>query len=72
MTDPTEPQASPAKPSVPNADDYGDFYLDTCGNIGCDEGWVANCFDGFCVNAEDGCDLCLRRCDWCNPKERNP
>lgn len=30
------------------------------------EGYVFDCFDGLCVNAEDGCDLCMRRCDVCN------
>lgn len=43
-----------------------ELMFDVCGNIGCDDGWVADCFDGLCVNAEDGCELCLRRCDWCN------
>lgn len=49
--------------------EYDDDYLDVCGNIGCNDGWVADCFDGLCVNAEDGCELCLRRCDWCNPRK---
>lgn len=53
-------------------DDFGDDCMfDTCGNIGCEDGWVADCFDGFCVNAEDGCELCLRRCDWCNAPKPN-
>lgn len=51
------------------AEDYDEDHLDVCGNIGCDEGWVADCFDGLCVNAEDGCELCLRRCDWCNQRK---
>jgi hypothetical protein len=43
-------------------DDYGD----ECGNCG-GEGYTYNCIDGCCVNAEDGCELCASRCDWCNP-----
>jgi hypothetical protein len=51
-------------------DDYDDdLEYGHCGNIGCDEGWVFDCFDGLCVNAEDGCELCMRRCDWCNPRK---
>lgn len=38
---------------------------DTCGNCG-GEGYVYDCFDGFCEDAEYGCDDCARRCDWCN------
>lgn len=48
--------------------DYDDEFLDVCGNIGCEDGWVADCIDGFCINAEDGCALCLRRCEFCNPR----
>jgi hypothetical protein len=36
-----------------------------CGNCG-GEGYVYDCFDGFCMDAESGCDDCARRCDWCN------
>lgn len=36
-----------------------------CGQ--CDEGYTYHCIDGCCVNAEDGCELCQRRCDFCNP-----
>ena len=54
--------------TVPNADDFDDFYLDTCGQ--CDgEGWTFDCWDGLCVNAEDGCALCMQRCDFCNPRK---
>ena len=32
----------------------------------CDgEGFVWDCFDGFCVSAEGGCDDCTRRCPEC-------
>lgn len=37
-----------------------------CGQ--CDgDGYWYSCIDGCCVNAEEGCDLCARRCDFCNP-----
>lgn len=36
-----------------------------CGQ--CDgSGYWYHCIDGFCLNAEEGCDLCARRCDFCN------
>lgn len=47
-------------------EDYDDTRDDDCWNCGGD-GFVADCFDGFCINAEDGCSLCMRRCDFCNP-----
>ncbi|MBX3447537.1 MAG: hypothetical protein KF765_12355 [Parvibaculaceae bacterium] len=38
---------------------------DICPNCG-GEGVVYSCLDEIgCVNPEDGCDLCERRCDWC-------
>ncbi len=40
---------------------------DECGNCG-GEGFTYLCIDGCCVDAEEGCDLCARRCDWCNPR----
>lgn len=37
------------------------------------EGFVWDCFDGFCVNAEDGCDDCTRACPECARRKReNP
>jgi hypothetical protein len=47
--------------------EYDDDFTDECGNCG-GEGYVYNCIDGCCVNAEDGCELCAARCDWCNPR----
>lgn len=42
------------------------FQDDNCGQ--CDgSGYTYDCIDGFCANPEDGCDLCERRCDFCNP-----
>lgn len=29
------------------------------------EGYVHDCFDGFCEHAEDGCEDCSRRCPEC-------
>lgn len=46
--------------------------MDECGNCG-GEGYTYDCIDGCCVNAEDGCELCAHRCDWCNPlKPKRP
>jgi len=42
-------------------DDQEEF----CGQ--CDEGYTYHCIDGCCINAEEGCELCQRRCDFCNP-----
>ena len=39
---------------------------DDCPNCG-GEGVIYDCFDGMCVDAESGCDLCERECDWCSP-----
>ena len=53
----------------------GDDHLDdeTCPNCG-GEGYVYDCFEEYaCVDPESGCDLCMRRCDWCNPpKPKKP
>ena len=46
-------------------DDYGDHV--ECWNCG-GEGALADCFDGMCVDAEEGCDDCMRRCDVCEGK----
>lgn len=38
-----------------------------CGNCG-GEGYVSHCFQEFaCMHPDDGCEDCMRRCDWCNP-----
>lgn len=54
---------------APDYDDYdddpGDCY--ECGG----EGFVWDCFDGFCVNAEDGCDDCTRPCPECARRKRD-
>lgn len=55
--------------------DMEDFYDDEdgdCWNCG-GEGFVADCVTEYaCMYPEDGCDLCMRRCDFCNPAPRNP
>lgn len=38
---------------------------DECGQC-FGEGFIHSCFDGFCRDAEEGCDMCTRPCDWCN------
>ncbi len=47
-------------------EDYDEDWLnEICWN--CDgQGFVANCWDEIgCVDPEEGCDLCTRRCDVC-------
>ena len=29
------------------------------------EGWIADCFDGCCIEADSGCEDCMRRCVEC-------
>lgn len=43
-------------------DDYLDDDCPNCGGVG----YVHDCIDGCCLEAELGCDLCTRNCDWCN------
>lgn len=47
-------------------DDFDCDYDDNdCGNCG-GTGYVASCFTEYaCIDPEEGCDLCMRRCDWC-------
>ncbi len=41
---------------------------DECWNCG-GEGYIYNCIEEYaCVDPESGCDLCMRRCDVCNPR----
>lgn len=50
-------------------DDYPDDDCPNCGGVG----FVYDCIDGCCEDAESGCDLCERRCDWCtitNPAKK--
>jgi hypothetical protein len=45
--------------------DPSDDYCPNCGG----EGVVYVCFSEYaCVDPESGCDLCERRCDWCQPR----
>lgn len=47
------------------------FYDEDCGQ--CDgSGYWYHCIDGCCINAEEGCNLCARRCDFCNPFKPTP
>ena len=49
--------------------DYDDIGADDyCGNCG-GEGYTYHCIDGCCVDADEGCELCASRCDWCNPRK---
>lgn len=53
-------------------DDYYDEADEDCPNCG-GEGFTYDCIDGCCVDAEEGCELCERRCDWCqgNPRKKS-
>lgn len=49
-------------------DDFG-YEDNDCPNCG-GEGYVFDCFEEYaCIDPEGGCDLCMRRCDWCNPRK---
>jgi hypothetical protein len=41
------------------------FDEDDCGECG-GEGYVFDCFDGCCADADIGCDLCTTPCMNCN------
>ena len=45
-------------------DDNGECWR--CGG----EGYVFECFDGYCLDAEVGCDDCTRRCPECVRRAR--
>ena len=32
----------------------------------CEDGFVWECFDGQCLDAEIGCDLCAKPCEFCS------
>lgn len=52
--------------------DYGEDRDGDCWNCG-GEGYVYNCQDEIgCVDPESGCDLCMRRCELCNPRRPKP
>jgi hypothetical protein len=47
--------------------DHMDERDEDCWNCG-GEGYVANCQDEIaCLYPEDGCELCMQRCEYCNP-----
>lgn len=63
--------ADPTIPETPAWHDYADDLDTDCDNCG-GEGFYYDCDDEIgCIDPEGGCDLCRRRCDWCNPKPRN-
>lgn len=58
-------------PTQQAMDDYDyEDQNEFCGQ--CDEGYIYSCIDGCCINAEEGCELCQRRCDFCNPLKPTP
>ncbi len=54
---------------APDDDTYWDYDDNDCANCG-GEGFVSHCFEEYaCMYPDEGCDLCMRRCDWCNAYE---
>lgn len=51
--------------------DPSDWDDEDCWNCG-GEGYISDCFDGMCEDADSGCDECTRRCDVCNPAKKDP
>lgn len=52
-------------PSDSDIDLYDEEIVE-CANCG-GEGYVSHCFEEWaCMHPDEGCDLCMRRCDWCN------
>lgn len=50
--------------------DYDD--REDCWNCG-GEGFVPDCVTEYaCMYPDEGCSVCMRRCDFCNPAPRNP
>lgn len=50
--------------------DYDDYDTDDCWYCGGD-GFVFECFDGFCLDADVGCDDCTRECPECRLRARS-
>lgn len=53
--------------------EYDDYYDDgdcfQCGG----EGFYSSCFEEWaCLDPDEGCDLCIRRCDVCQPRKPSP
>lgn len=47
--------------------EFFDFEDDYCPNCG-GEGVIYMCHSEYaCIDPEGGCDMCERRCDWCQP-----
>lgn len=53
--------------------DAGDYDWDdgSCPRCG-DDGFVFECIDGCCLDADVGCDLCTRPCPECSPRPAAP
>lgn len=45
--------------------DADQFRDDDCGNCG-GTGFLHDCIDGQCLDAEIGCELCATKCDYCS------
>lgn len=53
-------------------DTYYDYEESECYNCG-GEGFYSSCMTEYaCMYPDEGCDLCTRRCDVCQPRKPNP
>ena len=53
-------------------DDYDSDYDNDCWNCG-GEGYVSHCFTEYaCMYPDEGCDLCMRRCEFCSAVKPAP
>lgn len=52
-------------PDIEAVADYHCGDDEECWNCG-GEGETFDCFDGFCLDAEIGCELCTRQCEVCS------
>lgn len=50
-------------------DDYSEY--DECQRCNGD-GFIFDCFDGFCADADEGCDDCTRPCPECTKRPASP
>lgn len=49
--------------------DYDDNGCANCNG----EGFVSHCFTEYaCIYPDEGCEECMRRCDWCNAPKLTP
>lgn len=60
------PQQNPLNDPEPPEDHFDSDECWQCGG----EGYVFDCWDGCCIDADVGCDDCTRPCDICAPSKK--